>query len=265
MLLIGFLISLFTAYGAHRRGALTQNGAFWAAICGTVVFGLGDGIAGVALVGFFLSSTWLGKLRRGETAESSDADAVIEKGDCRDGLQVLANGGPAAVFCTLYALTGQTMYLVGGLASLAAANADTWATEIGLRSPSLPRHILTLQAVPAGTSGAITLTGSLGMVGGAAFIGILTWLEPGQGTLFRTLVVVFGGIFGGWMDSVLGATVQEKRQCVKCGEATEQSRHICGGATLVTEGIAGIDNDTVNALATAMGGAAATVAWNWLA
>ncbi|HNF98468.1 MAG TPA: DUF92 domain-containing protein, partial [Pseudomonadota bacterium] len=87
MLLLGFLISLFIAYGAHRRGSLTQSGALWAAIVGTVVFGFGDGIAGVALVGFFLSSTWLGKLRRGETAESSDADSVIEKGDCRDGLQ----------------------------------------------------------------------------------------------------------------------------------------------------------------------------------
>ena len=264
MLLLGFLISLFIAYGAHRRGSLTQSGALWAAIVGTVVFGFGDGIAGVALVGFFLSSTWLGKLRRGETAESSDADSVIEKGDCRDGLQVLANGGPSAVFCTLYALTGKTMYLVGGLASLAAANADTWATEIGLRSPSLPRHILTLEEVPAGTSGAITATGTLGMVAGAVFIGLLTYLEPGRGSVLRTLLVIFGGIFGGWMDSVLGATVQEKRQCVKCGEATEQSRHICGGATLVTEGIAGIDNDTVNALATAIGGAAAAVAWHLL-
>ena len=96
------------------------------------------------------------------------------------------------------------------------------------------------------------------------FIGLLTYLEPGRGSVLRTLFVIFGGIFGGWMDSVLGATVQEKRQCVKCGEATEQSRHICGGATLVTEGIAGIDNDTVNALATAIGGAAAAVVWHLL-
>jgi len=156
------------------------------------------------------------------------------------------------------------MYLVGGLASLAAANADTWATELGLLSKSPPRHILTLQEVPAGTSGAISAIGTLGMVAGALFIALLTWLQPGQGSLLRTLLVLLGGIFGGWMDSVLGATLQEKRQCVRCGEATEQSRHVCGGATLVTEGIAGIDNDTVNALATMLGGTAATVAWYFL-
>jgi uncharacterized protein (TIGR00297 family) len=259
MVLIGFLISLYIAYGAHRRGSLTQTGALWAVVVGTLVFGLGDGIAGLALVAFFLSSTALGKFRRGEKAEASES--VIEKGDCRDGLQVLSNGGPAAVFCVLYALTGKTMYLVGGLASLAAANADTWATEIGLLSKTPPRHILTLEEVPAGTSGAISLTGTLGMVAGALFIALLTWLEPGQGSLLRTVLVTLGGIFGGWMDSVFGATLQEKRQCVKCGEATEQSRHVCGGATLVTEGIAGIDNDTVNALATTIGGTAATVAW----
>lgn len=265
MLLIGFLISLYIAYGAHRRGALTETGALWAVVVGTLVFGFGDGIAGVALVAFFLSSTALGKLRRGERAESAEPSAsIIEKGDSRDGLQVLANGGPAALFCCLYALTGRSMYLVGGLASLAAANADTWATELGLLSKSPPRHILTLQEVPAGTSGAISAIGTLGMVAGALFIALLTWLQPGQGSLLRTLLVLLGGIFGGWMDSVLGATLQEKRQCVRCGEATEQSRHVCGGATLVTEGIAGIDNDTVNALATMLGGTAATVAWYFL-
>lgn len=262
MLFIGFLISLFIAYGAERRGSLTQTGALWAVIVGTLVFGLGDGIAGLALIAFFLSSTALGKYRRGEKAEASEK--VIEKGDRRDGLQVLSNGGPAALFCVLYSLTGKTMYLVGALASLAAANADTWATEIGMLSKSPPRHILTLAAVPAGTSGAISLTGTLGMVAGALFVALLTWLEPLHGTLLRTVLITFGGIFGGWMDSVLGATVQEKRHCIKCGEATEQPRHICGSATLVTEGIAGIDNDTVNALATTLGGTAAAVAWHFL-
>ena len=77
MLFIGFLISLFIAYGAERRGSLTQTGALWAVIVGTLVFGLGDGIAGLALIAFFLSSTALGKYRRGEKAEASEK--VIEK------------------------------------------------------------------------------------------------------------------------------------------------------------------------------------------
>ena len=73
MVLIGFLISLYIAYGAHRRGSLTQTGALWAVVVGTLVFGLGDGIAGLALVAFFLSSTALGKFRRGEKAEASES------------------------------------------------------------------------------------------------------------------------------------------------------------------------------------------------
>ena len=44
MLLIGFLISLYIAYGAEQRGALTTAGAAWAVVVGTIIFGLGGGV-----------------------------------------------------------------------------------------------------------------------------------------------------------------------------------------------------------------------------
>lgn len=261
MLLIGFLISLYIAYGAEQRGALTTAGAAWAVVVGTIIFGLGGGVPGLGLVAFFLTGTALSRYRKSEKSERTAG--IVAKGDCRDTIQVLANGGPAAVFCLLYAATDGRLFYVGALASLAAATADTWATEIGLLSPLRPRHVLTWQEVPPGTSGAVTAAGLVGTIAGALFIALLSIGEPEHGTVLRALFITLGGIAGGLMDSILGATVQEQRSCLHCGEPTEQLRHPCGGQTVCTAGIPGLDNDMVNALSTALGGVLAALAW-WI-
>jgi len=263
MLFIGFLVSLYIAYGAFQRQALTAGGALWAVAVGTTLFGLGGGVPGLALVAFFLSSTALSRHRQAEK-ERLTGD-VVEKGGQRDAYQVLANGGPAALFAIGYGLSGHPAFYVGALASLAAATADTWGTEIGLLSKSLPRHLLSWQEVAPGTSGAVSEAGLWGTLAGAMFIGFLTALEPAEGALWRAVVVTFGGLIGGTGDSLLGAILQEQRQCLSCGQITEQKRHLCGGETLVIGGLSGCDNDAVNALATTWGGAAAAVLWALLA
>lgn len=263
MLFIGLLVSLYIAYGAFQRRALTAGGAIWAVVVGTTLFGLGGGVPGLALVAFFLSSTALSRHRQAEK-ERLTGD-LVEKGGQRDAYQVLANGGPAALFALLYGLSGQPAFYVGALSALAAATADTWATEIGLLSKSPPRHLLTFQEVPAGTSGAVSEAGLWATLSGALFIGFLTALEPSEGALGRALVVTIGGLLGGTADSVIGAFLQEQRQCLSCGQPTEQTRHACGGETLVVAGLPGCNNDAVNALATAWGGTAAAILWALLA
>src|SRR5438093_5230732 len=52
-------------------------------------------------------------------------------------------------------------YPGGPAGALAAAAADTWATEIGAFSPFAPRLITSGRQVPRGTSGGITVLGSL--------------------------------------------------------------------------------------------------------
>ena len=261
MLLIGFLISMLIAYGAEKRGSLTTAGAAWAVVLGTVIFGLGGGVPGLALIAFFLTSTALSKYRKGEKSELTQG--VVEKGDCRDATQVLANGGPAALFCILYAASDQHLFYVGALAALAGATADTWATEIGLLSPSKPRHVLTWQEVTPGTSGAVTSAGLAGTLAGAAFIALLTLGDPENGTLLRALLITLGGTAGGLFDSILGATLQEQRSCLSCGEKTEQQRHHCGGQTICSAGIPGLDNDAVNALSSTLGATLSALGW-WL-
>jgi len=115
----------------------------------------------------------------------------------RNERQVVANGGVAA----LAALAGNWLAFAG---SLAAATADTWATEIGRRSPTPPRLITSWTPVPAGTDGGMTLLGTAGGIAGAGFIAGTSYLlgYPWAG------VIALAGALGMLLDSMLGATVQ---------------------------------------------------------
>jgi uncharacterized protein (TIGR00297 family) len=136
----------------------------------------------VPLLAFFVLSTLLSR-----------------RSTARDERQVIANGGIAA----LAALAGNWTWFAG---ALAAATADTWATEIGRHSRTQPRLISNGMPVPAGTDGGITLLGTAGAIAGAWFIAGLSFLL-GQRTL---LAIAAAGVAGMTVDSLLGATVQGK-------------------------------------------------------
>ena len=109
--------------------------------------------------------------------------------------------------------------------------------------------------MPPGTSGAVSVQGSLATVAGALFLrsvaGLLGW---GRASLWTG---VLGGIVGAATDTLLGATVQARRWCDDCAVPTERSVHVCGATTRHAGGIAWLDNDRVNLAAVVTG---ATVA-----
>jgi len=121
-------------------------------------------------------------------------------GGRRNARQVVANGGVAAVA----ALAGSWPAFAG---AVAAATADTWATEIGAFSRTAPRLITSGVPVARGANGGITPLGTAGGVLGAAVVGGLTWvLAPHLGWLGAVAAVA--GVAGMLIDSLLGATLQ---------------------------------------------------------
>ena len=111
------------------------------------------------------------------------------------------------------------------------------------------------RAVPPGTSGGITLAGtSAGIIGAllaAVAAGMMDWETP-------LPVIVSAGIVGSLVDSLLGATVQERRWCSVCDRLTERRIHTCGTPTTHRGGIRGWTNDLVNFTSTLAG---AAVSW----
>jgi uncharacterized protein (TIGR00297 family) len=240
---------------ARKAGALTSGGAKTAAAVGA------SGVAGTgargaaALLTFFISSTLLGRLPSAQGRRQ-------RRGNTRDAVQVLANGGGAAALALATAACGRdsARLLSGFGGALAAATADTWATEIGSRAGRRPRAILTGKPVPVGTSGGVSAAGLAASAAGAAAIAAVMSLNTQRirkTDMSLARAVLCGGVGGAMADSILGAAVQEVRYCAVCGEETELLRHDCGCLTTVVRGIPGVDNDVVNLLATAVGAAAA--------
>jgi len=244
----GAAAALVIAFGARRAHTLTRTGALSAFLVGTATFG-GLGIPGAAvLLTFFLSSIALSRL--GKSRKKLLVD--IGKQGERDGLQVFANGGVAAL-CALAALTGNTHWAAAFAGAFAAATADTWGTEIGTLAGGRPRSLITGKPIACGLSGGVTYIGTLAQTAGALLIACAATAVG----IHSFLAIAVGGWCGAFLDSLLGASIQSLRWCPRCRRACETNPHVCGAQTTAQRGLQWLSNDFVNCAATLCGAAVA--------
>ncbi|MDP6125044.1 MAG: DUF92 domain-containing protein, partial [Candidatus Latescibacteria bacterium] len=151
------LVSLSVATAAAAAKAVTKSAALGAAMLAVVVLWCGGWGWGAPVLAFFVSSSALTRLLDEDRSDH----------DIRRFGQVAANGFVAAVAALMFGITGHIGWAGAFVGSLSAANADTWATEIGFFSKNDPRHILNLRSVGKGTSGGVTLLGFVGSIFGA--------------------------------------------------------------------------------------------------
>ncbi len=125
---------------------------------------------------------------------------------------MIANGGMAGLLMILYMFFELPEIYLFYLAALAAATADTWATEIGTLARQQPRLITSFKNVAAGTSGGITAVGLLSASLGALTIGNSGWLfflsDFDVLSVFLIILYHIGWRFGSLVDSLLGAPLQ---------------------------------------------------------
>lgn len=263
-LILGFVLASAAAFVAWKAGALSSSGALAACLTGTLIFGLGGLSWAILLLTFFISSSVLSRAFAGRKAVLSEK---FSKGSQRDWGQVFANGGLGALLATAYALLGGHSGLwFAFIGAMAAVNADTWSTEVGVLSTATPRLITTGRAVERGTSGGITLLGTLAALSGAALVGLIAWLLIPEGTFVQVVgTAAFAGLAGSLLDSLLGATVQAIYRCLFCGKETERHPyHTCGTETVHVRGWSRLGNDEVNFLCSLAGAGVALLIWTLL-
>ena len=246
-LIIGFFLAAIIAYLAYRVRSLDCSGAFAALIVGTVIFGLGGLSWAILLLTFFITSSGLSRAFKNRKKEANEKYA---KGGRRDAGQVFGNGGIATLFAALHFFFPEAAWpWLGFAASLAAVNADTWATELGVLNPTAPRLITDLRkVVEKGTSGGVSLVGTLASLAGAGVIGLLAAILAPTGIDWGIFLwVTVAGLLGALFDSLLGATVQAIYYCPACQKETERfPTHSCGTETTQIRGWKWLDNDWVN-------------------
>jgi uncharacterized protein (TIGR00297 family) len=244
---IGFILALIIAYLAYRAHSLNKSGAVAAALTGTIIFGIGGLQWAILLLTFFVTSS---TLSRAFKKRKQDLNEKFSKGHERDAGQVFGNGGIATAFTMLhYFFPESALPWVGFAAALAAVNADTWATELGVLNPHPPRIITNIKiVVEKGTSGGISLFGTLASLAGSALIGMLaSVLNPTVDSVSIFFIVTLAGLAGSLFDSFLGATVQAMYFCPKDLKETEKHPlHTCGTPTTLIRGWNWLTNDWVN-------------------
>lgn len=248
-MLLPLVSAAMVAAVAYRVRLLSLSGALAATFVGAAA--VAAGIEWVVILLFFFAtanalSAWRGTDRERITG------SLVQKGGRRDAAQVLANGAVFAAAAMLSTADDLRAWAAVGVGALAAAMADTWSTEVGTVLGGPPRLILGGREVPPGTSGGVTIVGTAAGIAGAILAGVaavvMGWEEP-------VPAIVAGGIAGLFVDSVVGATIQERRWCDTCSRATEQPVHMCGTTTTHRGGLRGCNNDVVNFISTLAGGA----------
>ncbi|MGH9391017.1 MAG: DUF92 domain-containing protein, partial [Vicinamibacteria bacterium] len=174
---IGVGLSLAFALLALAANFLEFTGAVTSVILGSIVFGIGGWAWAVPILIFFLSSSFLGiftkKGKRG-------LEEIWAKKGPRDSVQALANGGLAAAIVLFYYFLPDVRLYYVYLGALAAVNADTWSTEIGVLSKSIPISATSGKPVPKGLSGGVTALGFAGALVGSLAIVLAGLLFEGR-------------------------------------------------------------------------------------
>src|SRR6266498_5645725 len=197
-ILYSFIFALVIAYLAYRAHSLDKSGAIAAAFIGAIVFGIGGWQWAILLLTFFITSSGLSRAFK---KRKEGLDEKFSKGHERDAGQVFGNGGLAMLFAALHAFYPESIIpWIGFAASLAAVNADTWATELGVLNPTPPRMITDLKKlVEKGTSGGISLWGTFASLLGASIIALPAALFADNWLLFP--LITFAGLAASLFDS----------------------------------------------------------------
>ena len=247
---------------AYSKRALTVGGIVAAVIVDLIIsISLGN-FGFFALLLFFVGGIAADKFKKHVKKSRQTTSSVKKiKTECRTSVQVLANGGVAALCAVLYLIFDSRTALVAFVASLAEALADTVASGVGVLSERA-FDPFRMKRCPAGISGGMSLIGTLASALAAIAFAFLSFAF-GAITISEALIVFFAAFLGAVFDSFLGSLVQVKYKCEVCSEVLEMREH-CGMPTRKCSGFFFVDNNTVNLLGTVFSVAFTTLVYNFI-
>lgn len=142
-----------------------------------------------------------------------EAEGIAENRSGARGPENVWGSALIGALCALGTLVAPTAYrdllLIGYAASFSTKLSDTCASEVGKAYGRRTFLITTLQPVPRGTEGAVSLEGTLAGILGSAAIACLGW-GVGLINLVGVGLCIFAALIATNLESVIGATLQSK-------------------------------------------------------
>lgn len=203
-----FIIVLGMALSVWAK-KLTTAAAITGGMCAYIIF-IATGINGIALLAAFFilgvaatTHQWKKKQQRGLTENV--------KGERTTG-QVLANAGVAVIISILIIMDWLAadigLLMIAG--SFSSAAADTISSEMGNVYGQRFYNILSFKKAMRGINGAVSLEGTMaGLV--ASLLIAIVYLVTGKQTMLYAPVIIAAGTIGNIADSVLGATLENRK------------------------------------------------------
>lgn len=201
-------ISLILSAIAWKTGMLTYDGAI-AAFIVLAAIGLMGHFYWVLMLVLFAAIGFLAT----KVAFSEKKDGGIQEGnDGERGWKNILGVALATVIVAIlnFAFPGHyDAMAVAYIATVAVAASDTVASEIGVKDPKV-WLITTFKRVKAGDNGGVSLFGSAISLAASLAISLLGWIILFQDLSWLFLIPALAGMFGNLLDSVLGATVEDR-------------------------------------------------------
>ena len=222
-----------------QRKALTAKGLLVALVLDFVISVTLANFGFVLLLSFLVLSIAIDKVKKLKKHE----DTITKKGECRDEIQVIANGLIPMLLAVAWYFTFEPLFVVAYIAVLAEAFADTAASGIGVFSQTT-FDLFKMRRCEKGISGGMSIIGT-----GAALVGALLFsllaLPFGIKSFAPVLIAALSAFLGVVFDSFLGSVLQVKYRCSVCSALTERESH-CDMPTVKARGCKFFDNDVVN-------------------
>jgi uncharacterized protein (TIGR00297 family) len=200
------LVNGASAWIGFRGRTVTAAGAICGALIGIAIVVAAGWGAWALLVATFLTAAASSRmgLRRKKILGIEE-----ERGGRRGPANAIANTGLAAAAALISAVTDlRAPALLAFTAALAAGGSDTVASEIGKAWGNRTFLITSFRAVRPGTSGAISIEGTIAGLAGASLLAVI---GVAAGLIQPTLLapVVIGATIGSFVESGLGATLED--------------------------------------------------------
>lgn len=165
--------------------------------------------------------------------------------DQRNEYQILANTVIPYICILLYAIYKKEIFIILASVGFAECLADTLSSTIG-KHAKYHLCLRNLKRDENNLSGDISVLGILASIFGALIISF-TYYELINNNFYHFVIITLLGVLGAFIDSLLGAFIQNKYQCSKCKKIVEEKKH-CNRKTKKVSGLLFVDNSMVNFL-----------------